>query len=61
MGVVIVYATATWYLPGPKPLNAKVWFQGPNLSGLHTEEVPDAGPGASMRAGAIPDVYPIGV
>lgn len=60
VGVVLVYSITTWFLPGPKPLNARVWFKGPNLSGLDTVTVPDAGPGASMHGGAPPPV-PIGV
>ena len=60
VGVVLVYSLATWFLPGPKPLNARTWFKGPNLSGLATDVVPDAGPGASMHGGALPPV-PIGV
>jgi len=60
VGVVLVYSVATWFLPGPKPLNARSWFKGPNLSGLATDVIPDAGPGASMHGGPPPPV-PIGV
>ena len=51
VGVVLTYALGTWFLPGPKPLNARKWFKGPNVAGLDFESAPDGGPGASMRAG----------
>ena len=53
VGVVLAYATATWFLPGPRPFNARAWFKGPNLRGLSTELFPDAGPGASIAGGSI--------
>lgn len=66
VGVVLVYATATWIMPGPRPLNARTWFKGPRLQELDTETYPDAGPGASMSGkmmdGSEPPLpVPIGV
>ena len=49
MGVVLVYSLSTWFFPGPKPLNARTWFSGPNLDGLALDKVIDGGPGASVR------------
>ena len=46
-----MYSLATWFVPGPKPLNARVWFTGPNLDGLSMDKVVDGGPGASVRGG----------
>ena len=48
VGVVLVYSTATWFLPGPA--GARKWFKGPNIDGLALAAVVDGGPGASMRA-----------
>jgi hypothetical protein len=51
VGFVLTYALGTWYIPGPKPLNARKWFTGPHLEALHFDVVPDGGPGASVRGG----------
>jgi len=61
VGVVLSYSLGTWFVPGPKPLNARVWFKGPNLENLHTEKVVDGGPGASFHAGVKPPPMPLGI
>ena len=49
VGVVLVYSLSTWFIPGPKPFNARTWFSGPNLDGLQLDKIVDGGPGASVR------------
>ena len=64
VGVVLTYSMTTWFIPGPRPFNARKWFTGPNIEGL-SENVPDAGPGASMKGfgkeGADLPPIPLGV
>ena len=57
---MLAYALGTWFLPGPKPFNAREWFKGPNITALAFDAVPDGGPGASVRGGKGYEV-PLGV
>ena len=41
VGIVLSYSLGTWILPGPKPFNARKWFQGPNIHALNFEAAPD--------------------
>lgn len=33
VGVVLTYSLGTWFIPGPKPFNARKWFTGERGSG----------------------------
>ena len=51
VGVVLTYSMGTWFIPGPKPFNARRWFKGPHLEALEVAAefgIVDYGPGASM-------------
>lgn len=51
VGIVLTYTLGTWFIPGPRPFNARVWFKGPHTESLDFDAVPDGGPGASVRGG----------
>ena len=51
VGVVLSYSAGTWFIPGPKPFNARKWFKGPNVDALDFTQALDGGPGASMHGG----------